>query len=74
MFVQEKTDSLVKEKLVMIERKGVMSKGERMKSKAQVIGLAIDWNGDTSSVVTRSMEHCDDTVMDHCDDKNSGAL
>lgn len=53
MFVKDKTDSLVKEKLVMIERKGVMSKGERMKSKAQVIGLAIDWNGDPSSVVTR---------------------
>ena len=24
--------------------------------------------------MTRAMEHCDDTVMEHCNDKNSGAL
>ena len=24
--------------------------------------------------MTRAMEHCDDTVMEHCDEKNSGAL
>ena len=24
--------------------------------------------------MTKAMEHCVDTVMDHCDDKNSGAL
>ena len=24
--------------------------------------------------MTRAMEHCDDTVMVHCDEKNSGAL
>lgn len=53
MFFKDETDTLMKEKLVMIERKGVMSKGERMKSRAMFIGLAIDWNGDISSVVTR---------------------
>ena len=25
-------------------------------------------------MLTRAMEHCDDTVMEHCDEKNSGAL
>ena len=24
--------------------------------------------------MTRAMENCDDMVMEHCDDKNSGAL
>ena len=24
--------------------------------------------------MTMAMEHCDDTVMEHCDEKNSGAL
>ena len=24
--------------------------------------------------MTRTMENCDDTVMEHCDEKNSGAL
>ena len=24
--------------------------------------------------MTRAMELCDDTVMEHCDDRNSGAL
>lgn len=52
MFVKDETDSLVKEKLAVIERKGIMSMGERVKSRAQVIGLATDWNADTSSLVT----------------------
>ena len=30
----------------------------------------VSWN----IVLTRAMEHCDDTVMEHCDEKNSGAL
>lgn len=42
----------MKEKLAVIERKGIMSMGERVKSRAQVIGLATDWNADTSSLVT----------------------
>ena len=25
-------------------------------------------------VITRAMEHCDDTVMEHCHENNSGAL
>ena len=25
-------------------------------------------------LMTRAMEHCDDMVIEHCDDKNSGAL
>ena len=25
-------------------------------------------------VMKRNMEHCDDMVMEHCDEKNSGAL
>lgn len=52
MFVKDETDLLVKEKLAVIERKGVMRMGERVKSRAQVIGLATDWNADISSVVT----------------------
>ena len=52
MFVKDETDSLVKEKLAVIERKGGMRMGERVKPRAQVIGLATDWNADTSSVVT----------------------
>ena len=24
--------------------------------------------------MTRAMEHCDDTVMEHCDERNHGAL
>ena len=30
----------------------------------------LSWN----IVLTRAMDHCEDTVMKHCDDKNSGAL
>lgn len=50
------TDSVVKEKWMIIERKGLMSKEQRMKSRAQAIGLAVDWNGDTSVVKRRKTE------------------
>ena len=32
------------------------------------------WQEFWSFVITKAKEHCDDTVMEHCDDKNSGAL
>ena len=35
---------------------------------------ALRWQWSWSIMMTRAMEHCDDTAMEHCDDKNSGAL
>lgn len=42
MFVKDETDSLVKEKLAVIERKGGMRMGERVKPRAQVIGHRLE--------------------------------
>ena len=39
------------------------------------IGTPPGWAGGGLGVrMTRAREHCDDTVMEHCYDKNSGAL
>ena len=35
-----------------------------------VLGEKVSWN----IVLTRAMELCDDTVLEHFDDKNSGAF
>lgn len=58
------TDSVVKEKWMIIERKGLMSKEQRMKSRARVIGLAVNWNGDTSVVTRRKTADAENMVLD----------